>query len=216
MRVRAWSNSHWSGWRNEGRTDGVSARRILFRDGHVSRVRLSERAVVQRPGALESLGMSFWQNRPTLVTGATGLVGSWLVKRLLAAGAEVVCLVRDWVPQCELSAARRWNKSRSCAGTCATRPCWSGPWANTKSTRCFIWRLRRSWGSRTGIRCRRSRRIFKAPGPSWKPAAVRRWSSRSSSLRAIKPTATMKSFRMPKRRLSRGGIPTTSASRART
>ena len=37
-----------------------------------------------------------------LVTGATGLVGSWLVKRLLAAGASVVCLVRDWVPQSEL------------------------------------------------------------------------------------------------------------------
>ena len=36
------------------------------------------------------------------VTGATGLVGGWLVKRLLAAKAEVVCLVRDWVPQCEL------------------------------------------------------------------------------------------------------------------
>ena len=36
------------------------------------------------------------------VTGATGLVGGWLVKRLLAAKAEVVCLVRDWVPQSEL------------------------------------------------------------------------------------------------------------------
>lgn len=46
--------------------------------------------------------MSFWRDRPTLVTGATGLVGSWLVKRLLAAGADVVCLVRDWVPQSEL------------------------------------------------------------------------------------------------------------------
>ncbi|CEK19164.1 nucleoside-diphosphate-sugar epimerase [Chthonomonas calidirosea] len=45
---------------------------------------------------------SFWINRPTLVTGATGLVGGWLVKRLLAAQADVVCLVRDWVPQCEL------------------------------------------------------------------------------------------------------------------
>jgi CDP-glucose 4,6-dehydratase len=45
---------------------------------------------------------SFWQNRPTLVTGATGLVGGWLVKRLLEHGAEVVCLVRDWVPQSEL------------------------------------------------------------------------------------------------------------------
>jgi CDP-glucose 4,6-dehydratase len=45
---------------------------------------------------------SFWQDRPVFVTGATGLVGSWLVKRLVAAGADVVCLVRDWVPQSEL------------------------------------------------------------------------------------------------------------------
>ncbi len=43
----------------------------------------------------------FWQDRPTLVTGATGLVGGWLVRRLVAAGADVVCLVRDWVPQSE-------------------------------------------------------------------------------------------------------------------
>jgi len=45
----------------------------------------------------------FWLDRPTLVTGATGLVGSWLVKRLLSAGADVVCLIRDWVPQSELT-----------------------------------------------------------------------------------------------------------------
>lgn len=44
----------------------------------------------------------FWVDRPTLVTGATGLVGSWLVKRLVEASADVVCLVRDWVPQSEL------------------------------------------------------------------------------------------------------------------
>jgi CDP-glucose 4,6-dehydratase len=49
---------------------------------------------------------SFWRDRPTFVTGATGLVGSWLVKRLLAGGADVVCLVRDWVPQSELVRAR--------------------------------------------------------------------------------------------------------------
>jgi CDP-glucose 4,6-dehydratase len=48
----------------------------------------------------------FWQDRPTLVTGATGLVGSWLVRRLVAAGADVVCLVRDWVPQSELVRSR--------------------------------------------------------------------------------------------------------------
>jgi CDP-glucose 4,6-dehydratase len=44
----------------------------------------------------------FWRDRPTFVTGATGLVGSWLVRRLVAAGADVVCLVRDWVPRSEL------------------------------------------------------------------------------------------------------------------
>ena len=44
---------------------------------------------------------SFWSRRPVLVTGSTGLVGGWLVKRLLEADAELVCLVRDWVPQCE-------------------------------------------------------------------------------------------------------------------
>ncbi len=44
----------------------------------------------------------FWLDRPVFVTGATGLVGGWLVRRLLDAGADLVCLVRDWVPQSEL------------------------------------------------------------------------------------------------------------------
>ncbi|MDQ1560100.1 MAG: CDP-glucose 4,6-dehydratase [Pyrinomonadaceae bacterium] len=43
----------------------------------------------------------FWLDRPTFVTGATGLIGGWLVRRLLEAGADVVCLVRDSVPQSE-------------------------------------------------------------------------------------------------------------------
>ncbi len=42
---------------------------------------------------------SFWHGRPTLVTGGTGLVGGWLVRRLLQSHAHAVCLVRDWVPQ---------------------------------------------------------------------------------------------------------------------
>ncbi|CAN5858468.1 GDP-mannose 4,6-dehydratase [soil metagenome] len=44
----------------------------------------------------------FWLDRPTFVTGATGLVGGWLVQRLIEARADVTCLVRDWVPQSEL------------------------------------------------------------------------------------------------------------------
>jgi len=52
---------------------------------------------------LENLvNRAFWLDRPTFVTGGTGLVGSWLVKRLVKSGADVVCLVRDWIPQSEL------------------------------------------------------------------------------------------------------------------
>jgi CDP-glucose 4,6-dehydratase len=47
----------------------------------------------------------FWRDRPTFVTGATGLVGAWLVRRLVEQGAEVTCLVRDWVPRSELAAS---------------------------------------------------------------------------------------------------------------
>jgi CDP-glucose 4,6-dehydratase len=43
-----------------------------------------------------------WRDRPTLVTGADGLLGSWVVKALVERGAAVVSLVRDWVPSSEL------------------------------------------------------------------------------------------------------------------
>lgn len=59
---------------------------------------------------------AFWRDRPTLVTGATGLVGSWTVRRLLALGADVVCLVRDWVPQSELVRGRLLDQVRVVRG----------------------------------------------------------------------------------------------------
>ena len=43
-----------------------------------------------------------WSGRRVLVTGATGMVGSWLVKDLLARDATVVALVLDLDPQSEL------------------------------------------------------------------------------------------------------------------
>ena len=42
--------------------------------------------------------MTFWRHRRVLVTGATGLLGAHLVSALLRREADVVCLVRDWVP----------------------------------------------------------------------------------------------------------------------
>ncbi|TAJ10886.1 MAG: NAD-dependent epimerase/dehydratase family protein [Nitrospirae bacterium] len=43
-----------------------------------------------------------WTGRRVFVTGATGVVGAWLVKELLARGASVVALVQDADPQSEL------------------------------------------------------------------------------------------------------------------
>jgi CDP-glucose 4,6-dehydratase len=43
-----------------------------------------------------------WRDRPVLVTGATGLLGGWLVEALLARHAHVVAIVRDRVPDSRL------------------------------------------------------------------------------------------------------------------
>ncbi len=53
---------------------------------------------------LEGLTVSndFWQDRNVFVTGATGLLGSWLTGTLLQRGANVVALVRDEVPRSHL------------------------------------------------------------------------------------------------------------------
>jgi CDP-glucose 4,6-dehydratase len=59
---------------------------------------------------------TFWQDRPTLVTGATGLVGSWVVRRLLELEADVVCLLRDWVPESELVQADLIGKTNLVRG----------------------------------------------------------------------------------------------------
>lgn len=64
----------------------------------------------------------FWRDRPTFVTGATGLVGGWLVKRLVAAGTDVVCLVRDWVPQSVLVCDRLWDRVRVVRGDVTDQP----------------------------------------------------------------------------------------------
>jgi CDP-glucose 4,6-dehydratase len=61
-------------------------------------------------------GQHFWHDRPTLVTGATGLVGGWLVRQLLDRGADVVCLVRDWVPQSELVRSRQIEQTKVVRG----------------------------------------------------------------------------------------------------
>ena len=58
----------------------------------------------------ETFDRTFWRDRRVFVTGATGLVGGWLVRRLLDAEADVVCLIRDWTPQSELVQSRMIDK----------------------------------------------------------------------------------------------------------
>ena len=45
---------------------------------------------------------SHWTDRPVFVTGATGLLGGWLVRQLVEQGAQITALVRDWVPKSQL------------------------------------------------------------------------------------------------------------------
>jgi len=64
----------------------------------------------------------FWLDRPTFVTGATGLVGGWLVRRLVDAGASVVCLIRDWVPQSEIVRTQLVDSVTTVRGDVRDRP----------------------------------------------------------------------------------------------
>ena len=52
-----------------------------------------------RRGSLEGVGIAldtrWWSDRRVLVTGATGIIGSWLVKELLRREAKVVALVQE-------------------------------------------------------------------------------------------------------------------------
>lgn len=59
----------------------------------------------ERPGSLEGvvMGQEFWRDRNVFVTGCTGLLGSWLTMALVEAGANVVGLIRDWVPRSNLN-----------------------------------------------------------------------------------------------------------------
>lgn len=48
------------------------------------------------------MSSTFWRDRPVFVTGATGLLGSWLVPELVHRGATVVVLLRDGAPRSRL------------------------------------------------------------------------------------------------------------------
>jgi CDP-glucose 4,6-dehydratase len=59
---------------------------------------------------------SFWQDRAVFITGCTGLLGSWMTQELVNRGANVVGLVRDWVPQSRLFAEGLGDKIKTVHG----------------------------------------------------------------------------------------------------
>lgn len=58
----------------------------------------------------------FWQDRRVFVTGGSGLVGGWLVAELLRQGADVIVLLRDWVPSSKLLSSSMLNKANIVQG----------------------------------------------------------------------------------------------------
>ena len=59
----------------------------------------------------------FWRERPVLVTGCTGMLGSWLTGALVERGADVVGLVHDWVPQSQLVISGTYERIKIARGS---------------------------------------------------------------------------------------------------
>lgn len=51
-----------------------------------------------------------WKDKNVFITGCTGFLGSWLTKDLVDKGANVVGLIRDWVPASNLVLQETINK----------------------------------------------------------------------------------------------------------
>lgn len=58
----------------------------------------------------------FWRDRSVFVTGGTGLLGGWLIRALQKAEADVVTLIRDWVPESHLIGSGLIEKIRVVRG----------------------------------------------------------------------------------------------------
>lgn len=60
--------------------------------------------------------MSDWQGKSVLVTGCTGIIGSWLTKRLIEEGASVTGIIRDHVGYSNLFKSGLFNRINAAYG----------------------------------------------------------------------------------------------------
>jgi hypothetical protein len=105
-----------------------------------------------------------------LVTGAYGLLGSWLVKTLVAEGVQTTVLRRDVVVASALEPAGTECFAVSCLAASATGQFMEQALSEYEVDPCFTWRLRRSSLSPTHRRWPPLRPTAVGPGRSLRPA----------------------------------------------
>lgn len=59
----------------------------------------------------------FWKDRNVFVTGGTGFLGSYLVKKLVALGANVTVLIRDYIPKSNMYIGDEYKKINGVSGS---------------------------------------------------------------------------------------------------
>jgi CDP-glucose 4,6-dehydratase len=75
---------------------------LLVVQSILSNYNKSQSILTQDKKEVEYINKNFWQDRNVFVTGCGGFLGSWLVKYLAEAGANVTGLVRDIEPKSNL------------------------------------------------------------------------------------------------------------------
>lgn len=68
------------------------------------------------------MNANFWRDRPVLITGSTGLLGGWMLQRLVESRADSVLLVRDWVPKSHAAASGNLGTSAVVRGDLTDQP----------------------------------------------------------------------------------------------
>ena len=59
----------------------------------------------------------FWKDRNVFVTGGTGFLGSYLVKKLVSLGANVTVLIRDYIPKSNMYIGDEYKKINGVSGS---------------------------------------------------------------------------------------------------
>jgi len=71
---------------------------------------------------VKNANKDFWRDRNVFVTGSTGLIGGWVVQNLLELNANVITLVRDWIPGCLINRNQLWNSINVVRGDICDMP----------------------------------------------------------------------------------------------